>query len=363
MKITGWVGSMVYFARVKSAIRQKGVKATLALGAWLIVTLLPFPVLAADWASVIMYHRFGESQYPHTNISIDQFQEHLSELKSGGYSVLPLGKIVAALETGESLPDRTVALTIDDAYLSVYEKAWPLLKEAGFPFTIFVSTNNLDVSAPDYVSWEQLQEMSESGVYIGHHSAGHDHLPKLSMESLKQDLDKASARFQEKLGFVPALFAYPYGEYGSEIKEFVQAAGFKAAFGQQSGVAYAGFDPFSFPRFAMNENYGGIGRLRLAANALPLRIKDAIPTDNVLQRNPPAFGFSVAEKYPNLHQLSCYASNQSGGAVPIERIGETRVEVRLLKAFPVGRGRINCTLPGPEGRFRWYGSLYYIPNK
>ncbi|MEH6402374.1 MAG: polysaccharide deacetylase family protein [Sneathiella sp.] len=344
--------------RVRSA--QKVVIALLSLG---IVSLTSFPTIAADWASVIMYHRFGESGYPHTNISIDQFQEHLSELKSGGYSVLPLGKIVAALEAGESLPDRTVALTIDDAYLSVYEKAWPLLKEAGFPFTIFTSTDNLDVNAPDYVSWDQLREMSDGGVYIGHHSAGHGHLPRLSIETLKKDIAKASARFEEKLGFVPALFAYPYGEYGSEIKKVVQEAGFKAAFGQQSGVAYAGFDQYAYPRFAMNENYGGIGRLRLAANALPLRVKDTMPTDNILQRNPPAFGFSAAEKYPNLHQLSCYASNQSGGAVPIERIGESRIEVRLSKAFPAGRGRINCTLPGPEGRFRWFGSLYYIPKK
>ncbi|MBL4740532.1 MAG: polysaccharide deacetylase family protein [Sneathiella sp.] len=339
---------------------QKRVLTLFILGA---VALTSFQAIAADWASVIMYHRFGESGYPHTNISIDQFQEHLSELKSGGYSVLPLGKIVAALESGETLPDRTVALTIDDAYLSVYKKAWPLLKEAGFPFTVFVSTDNLDQSAPDFVSWDQLREMSDGGVYIGHHSAGHGHLPRLTTEALKRDIRKASSRFEEKLGFIPALFAYPYGEYGSEIKKVVQEMGFKAAFGQQSGVAYSGFDPYAYPRFAMNENYGAIGRLRLAANALPLRVKDTMPTDNVLRRNPPAFGFSVAEKYSNLHQLSCYASNQSGGAVPIERIGETRVEVRLLKAFPTGRGRINCTLPGPEGRFRWFGSLYYIPKK
>ncbi len=318
------------------------------------------PAQAADWASVIMYHRFGESQYPHTNIKLDQFQEHLNELKTGGYTVLPLGQIVDALEAGKSLPDRTVALTIDDAYFSVYERAWPLLKEAGFPFTIFVSTASLSSEPTDYMTWEQLKEMSMAGVYVGHHTASHAHLPTLDAEGLRKEISTASATFQEKLGFIPAIFAYPYGEYGTDIKKVIADAGFKAAFGQQSGVAYAGSDKFSYPRFAMNENYGGIGRLRLAANALPLRAKEIIPTDNVLKRNPPAFGFTVAEKYTNLHQLSCYSSNQSGGAVPIQRLGETRVEVRLDQAFPAGRGRINCTLPGPEGRFRWFGSLFYI---
>lgn len=336
-----------------------------AMAVVLFFSMLPawsFSANAADWASVLMYHRFGESNYPHTNIKLTQFQEHLSELKTGGYSVLPLGQIIEHLESGKSLPDKTVAITIDDAYLSVYNSAWPLLKEAGFPFTVFVSTNNVASEPSDFMTWAQLKELTDAGVYIGHHSASHAHLPLLGAEKLKAEIYDANARFQEKLGFVPAIFAYPYGEYGTDIKNVIAEAGFKAAFGQQSGVAYAGYDKFALPRFAMNENYGGIGRLRLAANALPLRVTQVMPTDNVLQRNPPAFGFTVAEKYSNLHQLSCYASNQSGGAVPIERLGDTRIEVRLDKAFPAGRGRINCTLPGPEGRFRWFGSLFYIPK-
>lgn len=320
------------------------------------------PVLAADWASVMMYHRFGDGRYPHTNIKIEQFQEHLNELKTGGYTVLPLGQIIAYLESGKSLPDRTVAITIDDAYLSVYEQAWPLLKEAKFPFTVFVSTDSVGSKPTDFMSWDQLKEISENGGYIGHHGRSHAHLPALAPDAVRAEIKSASDRFQEKLGFVPAIFAYPYGEYGTDVKKIIAEAGFKAAFGQQSGVAYAGFDKYALPRFAMNENYGGIGRLRLAANALPLRVKHIMPSDNVLERNPPAFGFSVAEPYTNLHQLSCYASNQSGGAVPIQRVGASRIEVRLDQAFSPGRGRINCTLPGPEGRFRWFGSLFYIPK-
>lgn len=321
------------------------------------------PTFAADWASVIMYHRFGDSRYPTTNISLEQFQAHVTELKTGGYTVLPLGKIVDSLKSGEALPDRTVALTIDDAYLSVYQNAWPILKEAGLPFTVFASTGHLGNRPSDYMSWAQLKEMRDAGVYIGHHSASHSHLPKLSLEKVQSEIASANTAFQKNLGFVPALFAYPYGEYGSDIKKIIAESGFKAAFGQQSGVAYAGHDRFSFPRFAMSENYGSIGRLRLAANALPLRVRNVTPTDNILKKNPPAFGFSLDEKYENLKQLTCYSSNQSGGSVPIQRLGDDRVEIRLNRAYQPGRGRINCTLPGPEGRFRWFGNLFYIPRK
>jgi peptidoglycan/xylan/chitin deacetylase (PgdA/CDA1 family) len=324
--------------------------------------LMAGPALAADWASVIMYHRFGEAEYPATNITMEQFRQHVQELQEGGYSVLPLGQIVDQLETGKSLPDKTVALTVDDAFLSVYESAWPLLKEAGFPVTVFVSTDALDSGLPDFMSWDQLKELVEAGVHVGHHSASHGHFPTYDSARIREDIEKANSRFQEMLGFVPGIFAYPYGEYGSEIKALIAEMGFKAAFGQHSGVAYAGYDKYAYPRFAMNESYGGIGRLRLAAKALPLRVREVMPTDNILQRNPPAFGFTIDEEYSNLNQLSCYASNQSGGTVPIERLGERRVEIRLSRAFPAGRGRINCTLPGPEGRYHWFGSLFYIPR-
>ena len=344
-------------------MRQRTERKSRTLGAVAFaISLLTFASLAqaADWASVIMYHRFGEDKYSSTNIMIDQFKEHIAELKNGQYTVLPLNEIVDRLEKGESLPDRTVAITIDDAYRSVYEVAWPMLKEAGLPFTVFVAPEGLDKQYPDYMSWDQLRDLRDAGVHIGHHSYSHAHLPTLSADEILLDINKASERFQAELGFVPAIFAYPYGEYGNDVKAVIRKAGFKAAFGQQSGVAYSGLDRLELPRFAMSENYGGIGRFRLAANALPLRVKDVTPSDNVLKRNPPNFGFTIAEDYGNLNGLSCFSSNQTGGAVPIEKIGDSRIEIRLSSAFKPGRGRINCTLLGPDRRWRWFGSLFYI---
>ncbi|MDF2367002.1 polysaccharide deacetylase family protein [Sneathiella sp.] len=317
---------------------------------------------AADWASVIMYHRFGEDQYSSTNIRVEQFKEHIAELQNGQYTVLPLNEIVDRLEKGEELPDRTVALTIDDAYASVYDVAWPLLREAKLPFTVFVAVEGVDKQFADYMNWDQVRELRDAGVHIGHHTYSHTHLPLLSPEEIEADINLASERYEAELGFVPAIFAYPYGEYGNDVKAAIRKIGFKAAFGQQSGVSYSGHDRLELPRFAMSENYGGIGRFRLAANALPLRVTDVTPSDNVLKRNPPNFGFTIAEDYGGLNGLSCFSSNQTGGAVPIEKIGNARIEIRLASEFKPGRGRINCTLLGPDRRWRWFGSLFYIPK-
>ena len=84
-------------------------------------------------AAVFMYHRFGESNYPSTNVRMEQFRAHLKEIRDGSYKVIPLPDIVAAFRRKEPLPDKAIALTVDDAFLSVYNRAWPLLKKAGFP--------------------------------------------------------------------------------------------------------------------------------------------------------------------------------------------------------------------------------------
>jgi len=102
------------------------------------------PALADDSAVVLMYHRFGEDRYPETNIKVEQFEAQFELLKKEGYSVIPLSELLVALTDGESLPPNAVVITIDDAYRSIYEIAYPKLRQYGFPFTVFVATDPVD---------------------------------------------------------------------------------------------------------------------------------------------------------------------------------------------------------------------------
>ncbi len=67
-------------------------------------------------AVIFMYHRFGESRYPSTNITLVQFEEQLAFFDKNNFSVLPLTEIVEALKQNKTLPDKTIAITIDDAF-------------------------------------------------------------------------------------------------------------------------------------------------------------------------------------------------------------------------------------------------------
>lgn len=325
------------------------------------VGILAGEAVAGDSAVVVMYHRFGDSRYPTTNIRIEQFEEHIAELKSGPYHVLPLGEIIAAQREGRPLPDRTVAITIDDAFLTVYKEAWPRFKKAGLPFTYFVTTDDLDRGTGDSMGWPQLREMiAGGGVTVGHHSAAHVSFAKEGPERAQAEIEKASTRFQAELGQVPEIFSYPYGEAGLAEREVVAKAGFKAAFGQQSGAFDSTDDRFFLPRFALNETYGTIDRFRLYVNTLALPVSDATPDDSTIKgANPPAIGFSVGLEAGNLNALACYSSFE--GSVGLIRLGENRFEVRLQKPLPTGRSRLNCTLPARDGRWYWYGRQFYLP--
>lgn len=314
---------------------------------------------AADHAVIIMYHRFGENSIPSTNIRLDQFEAHLRELTSGKYNVVPLADIVKAFAAGQSLPDRTVAITVDDAYRSLYTDGWPRLKAAKLPLTVFIETEA--IGRTGFLTWDQLRELARDGVTIGSQTVTHPHMPDLAPDAVARELRESRARIEQEIGVAPTLFAYPYGEASTAVIEATKAAGFIAAFGQHSGVAYASHPPFYQPRFAFNETFGGMDRFRMAINALPLKATDITPASPTLTVNPPAFGFTVDAATPNLRALNCFASHVAGPAT-LERLGANRIEIRVGRPFPQSRGRFNCTVPAEDGRFRWFGMQYYVPG-
>lgn len=314
---------------------------------------------AADSAVVVMYHRFGDSAYPSTNTSLDQFEAHLAELQRDKYHVLPVPEILAAIREDRELPDRAIGITIDDAFLSVYTEAWPRLQAAGFPFTLFVATDAIDAGYKDYMSWDQIRELRDAGVVIGSQTASHLHMAANDAARNREDIERSNRRFVEELGAQPDLIAYPFGEASTEVQQIVREEGFVMGFGQHSGVVHATADPFYLPRFALNEAFGDIDRFRLVANALPIPFADLTPQNPLLTENPPAFGFTVQSPDIDLRGLACYAVGQ--GKVQADRLGP-RIEVRLAQKFAPGRGRINCTAPTPEGRWRWLGMQYYVPR-
>ncbi len=315
----------------------------------------------ADHATVVMYHRFGEDELTATNTTLAQLDAHIAYLSAGAFTVWPLMRIIQAIRNGEPLPDKTVAITIDDAFASLAAHALPRFKAAGLPVTLFVSTDQVGSSAVGYMTWDDVRQAVRDGVDIGAHTVNHVHLVDVPIEVARHEIVDANRRFQAELGFVPQLFAYPYGEASLAVRAIVMEAGYVAAFGQHSGVLHESEDPFYLPRFALNEKYGTIDRFRTLASAQPLMARDVTPSDMTLEPsdNPPAFGFTVDPAVGDLAALACYASG--AGKLSLQRLGGRRIEARLPQRLEPGRHRVNCTAPAAGGRWRWFGRQFYVP--
>jgi peptidoglycan/xylan/chitin deacetylase (PgdA/CDA1 family) len=310
-------------------------------------------------AVIFAYRRFGDDPDASSAIAVEQFEAHLRELRSGGYAVLPVPEIVAALRDGKALPDHTVGITIDDAHTSVYTIAWPRLRAAGLPFTLFVSSETIETGGAARMRWAQLRELAAAGVTIGNQTASYARLIDQDRAYTIGQVLRAQEQLRAMLGETPKLFAYPYGEYTTALRDMVAGMGFDAAFGIQSGVAHARTDRFALPRFPLTDPFGSVERFRLSADALPLLVADVSPADGVAASNPPQLGFTVDPAMGELDQLACFASGL--GRTRLELVGPRRVELRLAEKLPPGRIRINCTLPTQDGRWRWFGAQLSIP--
>jgi len=316
--------------------------------------------MAADDAVAVMYHRFGEGRYPSTNTTVGQIDAHIAHLKKGGFTVWPLKRIVRAIKAGEPMPDKTVAITIDDAYRSVVRVGLPKLKAAGFTATIFVNTEPADSPHRGYMTWDDLRQAVADGFDIGAHTISHAHLVDIPLEDARHEILYGAQRLADELGVAPTLFAYPYGETNLAIRKIVEEAGFEAAFGQHSGVLHKSEDMFYLPRFSLNETYGAMARFQTLASAKSLNAYDVTPREMTLDpgSNPPAFGFTISEAIGDFGSLACYGSGV--GKLKLSRLGDRRVEARFPRRLGQGRHRVNCTLPADKGRWRWFGRQFYV---
>lgn len=316
-------------------------------------------------AVILAYHRIGEDASSGTNLSTEQFSAHMREIRSGGYTVLPLDEILEALQSGAALPPRTLAITFEGAYLSAYKNAIKPLLEENIPFTVFYASDTIDRKLPEYIGWDKLKKLKKNrNVTIGVLPAAYAHTAHLSRNEMIGNLNRARQRFRDVFGSEADFLSYPFGEYSLELRELAKTQGFKYALGLHSGAVHAGSDFHALPRFSMTGHHGDIERFQLIATALPLPAADLEPLDPFLQKEEWVAGFTLPEALENeSSSLSCYISGQKQPA--IQRLGR-RIEIRSAEAERLpARIRMNCTMPGPASeedkkpRWRWLGAIYH----
>ena len=307
----------------------------------------------------IMYHRFDENKYPSTNIQLDVFIEHIKLIKDLNYEFIHPNDFQKNFNTPKN--EKKILLTIDDAFQSFYEVAWPYLKENKIPFILFVSTE--PVGNNGYMTWSQIKELDdEKFAIIGHHSHSHEYLIDKSNEDFIKDIETANQIFNEKLGYIPNLFSYPFGEYSEFMRKYI-SKNFDYAFGQHSGVIDINKEKFQLPRFPINENYGEVKRFTSIIKTYPLQYKRLLPLDKKLNNsnNPPLFSVEFFHDQKNIEKINCYSNEGDKWENSEITFVKQTLNIKFREAFLPRRGRINCSL-NDNGKWRWFGTQFIIAN-
>ena len=288
---------------------------------------------------------------------MDIFIQQMEVIKKMGYEFYDPKFFIEEFQKPKN--KKKILITIDDGFKSFYNEAWPYLKENNIPFILFVSTE--PVGKKGYMTWDEIQEIDnhEFG-YIGHHSHTHKYLIDMSEKDFIEDIEISTEIFKKKLGYVPAIFSYPFGEYSLFMKNYI-AKNFKIAFGQHSGVIDINKNKFELPRFPINEKYGELKRFKSLINYLPLEYKSIKPEEKKLDNdnNPPELIVEFFDKQKNIKNINCYSNDGGEWKKSNLKFSSNFLTIIFEKPFVPRRGRINCSL-NDNGEWRWFGTQFTI---
>ena len=304
-----------------------------------------------------MYHRFNENKYPSTNIRMEIFKEQMNIINDLDYQFYDPNLFISEFDKPKN--KKEILITIDDGFKSFYTEAWPYLKKNKIPFILFVSTE--PVGKYGYMNWDEIKEIEKSEIgFIGHHSHTHEYLIDMSEDEFINDIEIATKIFKEKLGYVPKIFSYPFGEYSLYMKDYI-SKNFEVAFGQHSGVIDINKDKFELPRFPINEKYGDLKRFKSLINYSPLEYKSLKPEEKKINNinNPPQLVIEFFKEQKNINNINCYSNDGGNWKKSTLVFDEQILTINFDEKFIPRRGRINCSL-NDNGNWRWLGTQFTV---
>ena len=196
---------------------------------------------------------WGDDPYA---VSASHLAQHFQWLRQQGYTVVRLEDVVAARNGGPPLPDKAVLLSFDDGFRSAYTQVFPLLKLFGYPAVVSIVTDWIEtretvpydertLSAADFLTWDQIREMQQSGLVeiashthalhagiVGnpfgnlqpatatrHYADGAYENDAAFMLRIEDDLGRSIHLIRERTGRVPRTITWPYGAWNELARQ------------------------------------------------------------------------------------------------------------------------------------------------
>lgn len=232
---------------------------------------------------VLCYHAISPTWHATFSITPDTLERQLSMLVRRGWKGATFSDAVL-----HPPAERTLAVTFDDGFASVFERAEPILSGLGLVATVFVPTSFMAAeqelcwagierwrTSPDAhelqpMSWDGLGELADRGWEIGSHTCTHPHLKKLSDEDLRGELDDSRDQVAEHIGRGCRSLAYPYGEVDVRVARMAADVGYQAGACLSHSLAMRG--PHLWPRVGVfHDDFDLRFRLKVSSLSRSLR--------------------------------------------------------------------------------------------
>jgi peptidoglycan/xylan/chitin deacetylase (PgdA/CDA1 family) len=181
---------------------------------------------------VFMYHHINNPSPGAGPLESDlsvppqRFERQLRFLKEEGYEAITLNDLALHLTVGKPLPPKPMILTFDDGYADAYAHAFPLLKRYGFVGTFFLVSKPIDDQNPDFLSWDQVKEMSAGGMKFEPHSYDHPDMRNRGFDFVVFQILAPKEAIEERTGETCRFFAYPSGRYDQFVIDVLRSAHF-----------------------------------------------------------------------------------------------------------------------------------------
>ncbi|MHB0937985.1 MAG: polysaccharide deacetylase family protein [Armatimonadota bacterium] len=207
---------------------------------------------------VLMYHRIcnlteREARSPlirDLTVSPADFDEQIRYLVENGFAILSVKEVESALREGRPLPEKAVALTMDDGYRDNFTCAFPILRKYNVPATVFLVT--AVVGDERHLSWDDARVMQARACGFQSHTVHHYDLTTLPTDQLDSELRGSKQMIEEKLNSPVTQIAYPSGSYNRQVTEQARQAGYNIGWKKGGGPVTPGDDPFMLPRIRVH---------------------------------------------------------------------------------------------------------------
>lgn len=191
-------------------------------------------ILAKKEVPILCYHNIRDWKESDSKtmrdyiVPINTFKEQMKMLADSGYKTILPEQLYNYLLNGVEIPEKSVMITFDDTDVDQFTDAKPELDKYGFKGVFFIMT--VAIGKPNYMTKDQIKQLSDEGHTIGSHTYDHQNVKKYGEKEWKEQIEKPTEKLKSITGKPVEYFAYPFGLWNTEGIQPLKDRGMLAAF-------------------------------------------------------------------------------------------------------------------------------------